>query len=75
MNYKQLDRKASQLITKVQNKIDKSGAYENAGQKELIQFKDILSESQLTYSEKWQLEQMFNNRIDNLNYNGGFNHE
>lgn len=68
MNYKQLDRKASQLIAKVQNKINKSGAYENAGQNELRQFKDILSKSDLTYSEKWQLEQMFNSRIDNLNY-------
>lgn len=75
MNYKQLDRKASQLITIVQNKINNSGAYENAGQDELRQFKDMLSKSSLTYSEKWQLEQMFNSRIDNLNYNGDFNHE
>lgn len=68
MNYKQLDHKASQLITKVQNKINETGAYENAGQNELRQFKDMLNKSDLTYPEKWQLEQMFNSKIDNLNY-------
>lgn len=72
MNYKQLDRKASQLITKVQNRIDTKGAYENAGQNELRQFKDMLSKSDLTYQEKYQLEQMFNSRIDNLNYSNAY---
>jgi hypothetical protein len=68
MTYKQLDRKASALVTKVQNRINTKGAYENAGQKELRDFEDILSASDLTYSEKFQLKSMMISRIDNLNY-------
>lgn len=68
MNYKQLDRKASQLVTKVQNRIDTKGAYENAGQNELRQFEDMLSASDLTYQEKYQLKQMMISAIDNLRY-------
>ena len=66
--YKKLDRKASALLTKVQNKINKSGAFENAGQNELRQFRDLLSQSDLTYQEKYQLKKMMIVRIDNLNY-------
>lgn len=68
MTYMQLDRKASQLVTKVQNKIDRSGAFENAGQNELRQFEDMLSNSDLTYQEKYQLKQMMISRIDNLRW-------
>lgn len=68
MNYKQLDRKASQLVTKVQNKINTKGAFENAGQKELIQFEDMVNASDLTYPEKFQLKQMMIQAIDNLSY-------
>ena len=68
MTYKQLDRKASALVTKVQNRINTKGAYENAGQKELRQFEDMLSASDLMYQEKAQLKEMMINRIDNLSY-------
>lgn len=68
MSYQQLDRKASELVTKVQNRIDRKGAYENAGQAELRQFEDMLAKSKLTYQEKYQLKQMMINRIDNLRW-------
>lgn len=68
MNYKQLDRKASQLVTKVQNKIDRSGAYENAGQKELRTFCDMVDSSDLYIQEKFQLKDMMIQAIDNLKY-------
>lgn len=68
MTYKQLDRKASQLVTKVQNRINTKGAYENAGQNELRQFEDMLSASDLMYQEKYQLKQMMISAIDNLRY-------
>lgn len=68
MNYKQLDSKASQLVTKVQNRINTKGAYENAGQKELRQFEDMLSASDLYVQEKHQLKQIMISAIDNLRY-------
>jgi len=68
MKYKQLDRKASQLVIKVQNRINTKGSYENAGQNELRQFQDLLSKSDLTYQEKHQLKQMMIVAIDNLKY-------
>lgn len=68
MNYKQLDRKAGALVTKVQNRIDSKGAYENAGQKELREFETLLSASELTYPEKYQLKQMMIQRIENLRW-------
>lgn len=68
MNYKQLDRKASALVTKVQNRIDSKGAYENAGQKELREFETLVNASELTYPEKYQLKQMMMQRIDNLRW-------
>lgn len=68
MTYKQLDRKSSALVTKVQNRIDRAGAYENAGQDELHQFEDMLSKSDLTYQEKYQLKTMMISAIDNLRW-------
>ena len=68
MTYKQLDRKASELVTKVQNRIDIKGSYENAGQDELRQFEDMLSKSNLTYQEKYQLKTMMSTSIDNLRH-------
>lgn len=68
MTYKQLDRKASALVTKVQNRINTKGAYENAGQNELRQFEDLLSASDLMYQEQYQLKQMMISAIDNLRY-------
>jgi hypothetical protein len=66
--YKQLDNKASKIITKLQNKINSGKIYENQGQKELRQFKDLVSATDMTYPEKYQLTSMLSTRIDNLNY-------
>jgi hypothetical protein len=66
--YSKLDRKASTLITKVQNRINSKGAYENAGQDEQRLFEDMVNSSDLTYPEKYQLKQMFISRVDNLHY-------
>lgn len=66
MTYKQLDRKASTIITKLQNEIASGNVYENQGQKELRQFEDIVRKSELTYQEKYQLISMLSTRIDNL---------
>ena len=68
MTYTQLDRKASALVTKVQDRIDSKGAYENAGQDELRQFEDMVNSSDLMFQEKFQLKQMMISRIDNLRY-------
>ena len=58
MNYKTLDRKASAVITKLQNEINRGKVYENQGQKELREFEDLLNKSDLTYQEKYQLKSM-----------------
>lgn len=68
MTYKQLDRKASELVTKVQNRINTKGAYENAGQNELRKFEDMVNASSLMFQEKYQLKQMMISAIDNLRY-------
>lgn len=68
MNYSQLDRKASALITRVQNRLDSRGAYENAGQKELRQFCDLVDTSNLGFGETVQLKQMMCLSVDNLRY-------
>lgn len=70
--YKKLDRKASNIITKLQNEIDSGNIYENQGQKELRQFKDEVDKhyEELTYPERFQLTEMLSTRIDNLNYFG-----
>lgn len=66
MTYNQLDRKASNILTKLRNEINSGKVYENQGQKELRQFEDLLSKSDLTYPEKYQLKSMLSNAIDNL---------
>ena len=66
MNYKTLDRKASAVITKLQNEINRGKVYENQGQKELREFEDLLNKSDLTYQEKYQLKSMLSQRIDGL---------
>jgi len=64
--YLKYDRLASNIVTKLQNKIAKSGYYENLGQKELTEFRDKLQNANLTYQEQWQLRDMLSTRIDNL---------
>lgn len=64
--YRALDRKASDILTKLKNEIASGNIYENQGQKELRQFEDKLNASDLTYQEKYQLKSMLSTAIDNL---------
>lgn len=64
--YRKLDRKAGAIMTKLRNEVNSGKVYENQGQKELRQFKDLLSASNLTYPEKYQLESMLSTSIDGL---------
>lgn len=64
--YKQLDRKASAIVTKLRHKVATSGYYENLGQNELRDFKDLVSLSNLTYPEQYQLTSMLSATIDNI---------
>ncbi len=66
MTHQQLDRKASAIITKLKNEVNRGDVYENQGQKELRQFTDLLNKSDLTYQEKYQLKSMLSTAIDNL---------
>lgn len=66
MTYKQLDRKASAVMTKLQNEISKGKVYENQGQKELRQFEDLINASDLMFQEKLQLKTMLSQAIDGL---------
>ena len=45
--------------------------YENAGQKELRQFDDLLSKTDLSHSERSELVNYMSNKIDNLQYAEG----
>lgn len=65
-NYQYYDRKASAIVTKLQNEIAKNGYYENIGQKELREFESLVNLSDLLYQEKYQLKQMLIQSIDNL---------
>ena len=64
--YTQLDRKASAIVTKLRNKVAKSGYYENLGQDELRKFEAEVNRSDLMYQEKFQLKQMLMQAIDNI---------
>lgn len=66
MEYKKLDRKASSILTKLQNRVNRYGYYENLGQNELRQFKDELQKTNLTYQEKLQLHSMLSTAIDTI---------
>lgn len=64
--YTKLDRKASTIVTKLRNKVAKSGYYENLGQKELRDFEDEVNATDLMYQEKYQLKSMLSQAIDNI---------
>ena len=66
LTYKQLDRKASDIVTKLRNKVAKSGYYENLGRNELRDFESLVNLSHLTYPEKYQLKSMLSKAIDNI---------
>ena len=56
--YTKLDRKASNIVTKLQNYVTQYGYKENLGQKELRDFESEVRVSNLTYQEKYQLIHM-----------------
>lgn len=66
MTYKQLDRKASNIITKLRNEIASGNVYENQGQEELRKFEDTVNATDLMYQEKYQLKTMLSQAIDGL---------
>jgi hypothetical protein len=68
MTYNQLDHKASDIITKLNNEINNGKVYENQGQKELRQFEDLVQREHatLSYQERYQLTSMLSKAIDNL---------
>jgi hypothetical protein len=61
-----LEKLADKLARDLQNKINKNGIYENAGQNELRIFEDKVNNTDLTYPEKYKLKQMFINKIENI---------
>lgn len=61
------ERKADSIIARVQKRINTSGAYENAGQREIRLFEDSLP-SFLHYTDECHLKDYINNGIDNLRY-------
>jgi hypothetical protein len=68
LTYKQLDAKASNIITKLKNEINSGNVYENQGQKELRQFTELVNKeyATLTHQERYQLTSMLSTSIDNL---------
>ena len=64
--YKKLDYKASEIITKLKNYINKNGYYENLGVKEERNFCELVDKSNLSYMEKSQLKEMFDIALNNL---------
>lgn len=64
--YKKLDQKASDIITKLQNEINKKGYRENMGQKELRAFNDLVDNTNLDNDEKDQLKYMLETTIEHL---------
>lgn len=68
MTYKQLDRKASYILTKLKEYVLYNGYYENLGQEDLRKFSELVDKQHktLTYQERYQLKSMLSMAIDNL---------
>ena len=64
--YRQLDRQAGAIVTRLRNKVAKSGYYENLGQQELRAFSDKVNASGLDFQTRYQLETMLSNAIDSI---------
>ena len=64
--YNIYDRKASSIVTMLQNRIAKTGYCENLGQNELRKFENNLNKTELTDPEKAQLFVMLSLAIDKL---------
>lgn len=68
LTYSQLDRKAADIVTKLNNEINSGVVYENQGQKELRQFEDLVNKQHatLSFQERYQLTSMLSKAIDGL---------
>lgn len=63
-----LKKKADSIVAKIQKRINNRGAYENAGQNEIINFMDMVRKQKLHYQEECLLKDYINKGIDNLKY-------
>lgn len=68
LTYMQLDRKAADIVTKLNNEINSGVVYENQGQKELRQFETLVNKQHatLSFQERYQLTSMLSKAIDGL---------
>lgn len=63
-------KKADKIFQQVQNKINKKGSYENAGQDEIRKYEEEVSRNISDFQIKRRLSEYINNKIDNcLDYN------
>jgi hypothetical protein len=65
-SYKYFDRKASNIVTKLRNKVAVSGYWENLGQNELRNFEEEVDLSYLMFQEKHQLKTMLSQSMDTI---------
>lgn len=61
-------KKIDRIVAKIQAKIDKDGAYENAGDVEIRKYFDTLPYIE-SYTDRTNLKTYFYGKIDNLKYN------
>jgi hypothetical protein len=62
--------KADKIFEKVQERINKKGAYENAGQDEIRKYEEEVSRNISDFQTRCRLSEYINNKIDNcLDYN------
>ena len=61
-------KRADKIVAKVQAKINRLGAYENAGQDEINYFMSEVSKARLHYQEECTLKDYINVLVDNLDY-------
>lgn len=64
--YKKYDRKAAAIVTKLRDKVAKSGYYENLGQDELRKFNETINKTDMSYAEKAQLSSMLAEAINSI---------
>ena len=67
---KSFKKKADKIFQKVQDKINKKGSYENAGQSEIREYEEEVSRNVSDFQTRCRLSEYINNKIDNcLDYN------
>ena len=66
LDYSKETRKIDKIISRIQAKIDRNGAYENAGQREYREYMDSLDFGD--YSTRSRLSDYFQDKLENLGY-------